>query len=108
MLRRTIALALVATAGLALPAAQPSAAQPAAAKDDSADPAAARSKAELTPQRLPALHALIRPHDYEWRHLKVAWLTDVVAARQRAAAEDMPIVICYTGGAGYNEPLGAC
>ena len=36
------------------------------------------------------------------------WLTDVVAARQKAAAEDKPIVICYTGGAGYNEPLGVC
>jgi hypothetical protein len=35
-------------------------------------------------------------------------MTDVVAARKRAAAEDRPIVICYTGGAGYNEPLGVC
>ena len=44
----------------------------------------------------------------EWRHLKVEWLTDVVAARKKAAAEDKPIIICYTGGAGYNEPLGVC
>jgi len=54
------------------------------------------------------LHTLIRPHDHEWRHLKVHWLTDVVAARKKAAAEDKPIIICYTGGAGYNEPLGVC
>lgn len=66
------------------------------------------SKVDLTPQSAGGLHALIRPHDNEWRHLKVQWLTDVVAARKKAAAEDKPIVICYTGGAGYNEPLGVC
>ena len=66
------------------------------------------SKLDLTPETLVMLHALIRPHDQEWRHLKVQWLTDVVAARKKAAAEDKPIIICYTGGAGYNEPLGVC
>lgn len=66
------------------------------------------SKADLTPQTAAKLHALIGPHDNEWRHLKVQWLTDVVAARKKAAAEDKPIVILYTGGAGYNEPLGVC
>lgn len=66
------------------------------------------SKVDLTPQTAAKLHALIGPHDNEWRHLKVQWLTDVVAARKKAAAEDKPIVICYTGGAGYNEPLGVC
>jgi hypothetical protein len=66
------------------------------------------TKLDLTPESFPNLHALIRPHDNEWRHLKVNWLTDVVAARKKAVAEDKPIVICYTGGAGYNEPLGVC
>lgn len=66
------------------------------------------SKADLTAANFQKLHALVRPHDDEWRHLQVHWLTDVVAARKRAAAEDKPIVICYTGGAGYNEPLGVC
>jgi hypothetical protein len=65
-------------------------------------------KVDLTPETFAKLHALIRPHEQEWRHLKVEWLTDVVAARKKAAAEDKPIVICYTGGAGYNEPLGTC
>jgi hypothetical protein len=65
-------------------------------------------RADLTPQSVDRLHALIRPHEGEWRHLRVRWLTDVVAARKKAAAEDKPIVICYTGGAGYNEPLGVC
>ena len=66
------------------------------------------SKLDLTSKSFEQLHTLIRPHESEWRHLKVDWLTDVVAARKKAAAEDKPIVICYTGGAGYNEPLGVC
>jgi hypothetical protein len=66
------------------------------------------SKLDLTPANFQKLHALVRPHEDEWRHLRVHWLTDVVAARRRAAAEDKPIVIRYTGGAGYNEPLGVC
>ena len=66
------------------------------------------SKRDLTPDSLPKLLALIRPQENEWRHLKVEWLTDVVAARKKAVAEDKPILICYTGGAGYNEPLGIC
>lgn len=66
------------------------------------------NKRDLTPKSMPTLHALVRPQENEWRHLKVQWLTDVVAARKKAAAEDKPIVICYTGGAGYNEPLGVC
>jgi hypothetical protein len=65
-------------------------------------------KQELTPSTLARLHTLIRPQDNEWRHLRVNWITDVVAARKKAAREDKPIVILYTGGAGYNEPLGVC
>ncbi|MBI3821296.1 MAG: hypothetical protein HY289_01305 [Planctomycetes bacterium] len=74
----------------------------------SAQPTRKASKLDLDPQSSAKLHALIRPHENEWRHLKVEWLTDVVAARKKAASEDKPIVICYTGGAGYNEPLGVC
>jgi len=66
------------------------------------------TKQDLTPKSFEKLYSLIRPHDNEWRHLKVQWQTDVVAARKKAAAEDKPIIICYTGGAGYNEPLGVC
>jgi hypothetical protein len=66
------------------------------------------AKRDMTAESFENLHALIRPHASEWRHLKVEWLTDVVAVRKKAAAEDKPIVICYTGGAGYNEPLGTC
>src|SRR5262249_16354195 len=79
-----------------------------AAEKDPAEKAGRGSRHDLTPESFAKLHALIRPQENEWRHLKVQWLTDVVAARKRAAAEDKPIVICYTGGAGYNEPLGTC
>ena len=66
------------------------------------------AKLDLTPQNFPTLHGVISPHENEWRHLKVNWITDVTAARKKAVAEDKPIVILYTGGAGYNEPLGVC
>lgn len=85
--------------------APPAAKQPPPPTPDRARRAA---KLDLTPETFAGLHALIRPHDNEWRHLRVEWLTDVVAARKKAAKEDKPIVICYTGGAGYNEPLGTC
>lgn len=75
---------------------------------DKPAPLAQAAKLDLTPENFARLHALIGPQEQEWRHLKVQWITDVVAARKKAAAEDKPIVICYTGGAGYNEPLGVC
>jgi hypothetical protein len=97
MFNRMIAVALVATGGLS-----------AIWGNEPTQRSAVASKLDLTPQSFAQLHTLIRPHDSEWRHLKVEWLTDVVAARKRAAAQDKPMVICYTGGAGYNEPLGVC
>ena len=68
----------------------------------------APSKFDLSPESMPGLFALIRPQETEWRHLQVQWMTDVVAARRQAAKEDRPLVVLYTGGAGYNEPLGIC
>jgi hypothetical protein len=90
--------ALVAVAGVAALVALPAGA---------ADKPAA-SKLDLTPESASKLHALVRPQQSEWRHLRVRWLTDVIAARKQAAKEDKPIVVLYTGGAGYNEPLGIC
>jgi hypothetical protein len=66
------------------------------------------AKTDLTSASFSKHHALIRPQPNEWRHLQVNWMTDVIAARTKAAAEDKPLVILYTGGAGYNEPLGVC
>ena len=71
-------------------------------------PLAPSDRTDLTPDSFLRVHALVRPQANEWRHLQVHWLTDVVAARKKAASEDKPIIICYTGGAGYNEPLGVC
>ena len=86
----------------ALPA--PQAPQAAAASDEGRKPA----RHDLTPQSFATLHRLIRAQDNEWRHLKVHWHTDIVAARKKAAREDKPIIIVYTMGAGYNDPLGIC
>ena len=96
---RTLRLPL-AFVGLLAACLSPALAQPKAADSG--------SKHDLTPESFAKLHSLVRPHEDEWRHLKDQWLTDVVAARKLAAAQDKPIVICYTGGAGYNEPLGVC
>ena len=77
-------------------------------ESESAGEDSAPYKHDLSPDNLQQILNTVRPHGNEWRHLHVEWLTDVVAARKRAAAEDKPIIICYTGGAGYNEPLGVC
>jgi hypothetical protein len=68
----------------------------------------APAKENLTPDTFSKFQALIRPQAQEWRHLRVRWLTDIVAARKKAVAEDKPIIVLRTGGAGYNDPLGAC
>jgi hypothetical protein len=100
MFRRLLTVPLAAALGLVIlgqaPAGQDKETKPKATKND------------LTSDTFPKLHALVRPHEDEWRHLKVEWITDVVAARTKATKEDKPIVVLYTGGAGYNEPLGVC
>jgi hypothetical protein len=65
-------------------------------------------KEQLTPATWAKFQALIRPQENEWKHLRVHWLTDIAAARKKAAAQDKPIIVLRTGGAGYNDPLGAC
>jgi hypothetical protein len=110
MFHRVFTVSLAATVGVsALLAQQPAPRVPAAARSKEPTGKAVRgAKLDLTRESFRKLHALVRPQQHEWRHLQVQWLTDVVAARRRAAAADKPIVICYTGGAGYNEPLGVC
>ena len=113
MFERTLAILLAAAIGVAVTSAPSTAAPPAPqvtskGGERPTDKVVRSSKIDLTPKTFPRLHALVRPQEHEWRHLKVHWLTDVVAARKRAAAQNKPIIICYTGGAGYNEPLGVC
>jgi hypothetical protein len=62
----------------------------------------------MTPTTWAKLRAAIGPQGNEWRHLRVHWYTDIVAARKKAAAADRPILVFRTGGAGYNDPLGQC
>lgn len=66
------------------------------------------SKLDLSPKSFAKIRAAIQPQGHEWRHLEVHWYTDIVAARKKAAAEDKPILVFRTGGAGYNDPLGQC
>lgn len=108
VLTKLESLALAAFTGMAVAAGFAALPATTAAEKEPAEKTVRESKQDLTPESFPKLHALVRPQENEWRHLKVQWLTDVVAARKRAAAEDKPLVVCYTGGAGYNEPLGVC
>src|SRR5262245_27365051 len=104
MLKRTIRVSL-ASATVALLLGRPHAAL---AQPEPDRKLVAGSKLDLNPETFGKLHALIRPQETEWRHLQVQWMTDVVAARKLAAKDDKPLVVLYTGGAGYNEPLGIC
>ena len=65
-------------------------------------------KNDLTPTTYRQIHSVVQPSDDEWRHMKVNWLTDIVAARKKAAEEDKPIVYRRIGGAGFVNPFGPC
>jgi hypothetical protein len=104
----SVAACAAVTVGFTVLRAQPAAPTAPTTAAASEAQAVQTTKLDLTPESFAKLHALVRPQASEWRHLQVQWLTDVVAARKKAAAEDKPILICYTGGAGYNEPLGVC
>jgi hypothetical protein len=62
----------------------------------------------LTPATFADLHKVIgpTPRDYPW--IDLPWFASLWDARQKAAAEDKPILVFGTGGAGYNDPLGNC
>ena len=63
------------------------------------------AKLDLALDSFPKLHTLIRPHDDEWRHLQVEWLTDIVAARKscrRGQADHCPV----HGARGTTIPWG--
>jgi hypothetical protein len=78
------------------------------AGDPPAEKAPESSKLDLTAENAAKVSGAIRPQGNEWRHLKVSWYTDIVAARKKAALEDKPLLVFRTGGAGYNDPLGQC
>jgi hypothetical protein len=66
------------------------------------------SKDALTPASMEGLHKLIhlQPGEYKWD--EVPWYASLWHARKAAAAEDRPIFVFGTGGAGFNDPLGNC
>ena len=72
------------------------------------EPARPAAKLDLTPESLANLHALIRPQEHEWRLLHVHWITDMVAARKKAAAEDKPVFIPRLSYNVRSNTLGAC
>ncbi len=74
-----------------------------------AQPRATRpSKDVLTAKSMADLHRLIRPQkgDYKWD--AIPWFASIWHARRAAAAQDKPIFVFGTGGAGFNDPLGNC
>jgi hypothetical protein len=74
-----------------------------------AQPRAARpSKDFLTARNMADLHRLIRPQKGEYKWDAIPWYASSWHARRAASAEDKPIFVFGTGGAGFNDPLGNC
>jgi hypothetical protein len=66
------------------------------------------SKNALTAKTWPELHKLLLPQKGEYPWEQVTWYASLWHARKKAAAEDKPILVWVTGGAGFNDPLGNC
>ncbi|MBX9679941.1 MAG: hypothetical protein K2X38_14355 [Gemmataceae bacterium] len=64
-------------------------------------PVKGKTADELSPAKFEKLHALIKP-DPKISFERIPWLTSLWAARQKAAAEDKPIVLW----SGDPLPLG--
>jgi hypothetical protein len=62
----------------------------------------------LTPASVDKLHTLLQPEAGEYRWDEIHWLASIWHARRNAAAEDKPIFLFGTAGAGFNDPLGNC
>ena len=62
----------------------------------------------LTPESFAPLHRTLclQPGEYRWD--EIPWLASVWHARKKAAAENKPIFVFGTAGAGFNDPLGNC
>jgi hypothetical protein len=83
------------------------------AQDDKAetslkDRVATASKHALTSGTFAELHQLIRLQKGEFKWDAIPWYASIWHARRAAAAEDKPILVFGTGGAGFNDPLGNC
>jgi hypothetical protein len=71
-------------------------------------PAPAPTKDHLTPESFAGLHKTLclQPGEYRWD--EIPWVASVWHARKKAAAENKPIFVFGTAGAGFNDPLGNC
>jgi hypothetical protein len=79
------------------------------AQTDGKAPAERRPTKELlNADSFSKLHTLIQPETGEYRWDEIHWLASIWHARKKAAAEDKPIFIFGTAGAGFNDPLGNC
>ncbi len=67
-----------------------------------------RTRDHLTAQSFAQLHKTLRLQPGEYRWDEVPWLASVWHARKKAAAENKPIFVFGTAGAGFNDPLGNC
>ena len=81
-----------------------------ASADKPPSPAQAKQSAKelLTPESFSPLHKTLRLQPGEYRWDEVPWLASVWHARKKAAAENKPIFVFGTAGAGFNDPLGNC
>ena len=79
------------------------------AKPSAGPEAAISTRDQLTPETFARFRELIRPGDTELTWRKVRWYTDFWMARQKAAAEDKPILVFWSSdGAGAFDMLGRC
>ena len=62
------------------------------------------SAADLDTKQIESLHALIKPTKAESRFLEIPWITNLQAARQKAAKEGKPLMIFLIHG----HLLGGC
>jgi hypothetical protein len=81
---------------------------PLSADERPAPALAKQTKDLLTPESFARLHKTLclQPGEYRWD--EIPWLASVWHARKKAAAENKPIFVFGTAGAGFNDPLGNC
>ena len=58
----------------------------------------ARAEGPFRPDQFDAVHQLIKPQPGESKWARVPWLTNLNDARQRAVAEDKPLLLWRAGG----------
>jgi hypothetical protein len=94
--------------GSALLAHRPLAGSPQRPANGPRDQAEQATRDQLTAESFAHLHKLMQPRPGEYRWDEIPWVASIWHARKQAAAENKPIFIFGTAGAGFNDPLGNC